>query len=75
MPVDAWPLLYPPLVGRVGPEAAGVGVHVKNRGQRSRHHIDPHPDRLRFASAIDPPHKGEGIRGLVFAEHRRLGDV
>ena len=29
-----------------------------------RNNYDPHPDRLRFASAVDPPHKGEGKLGL-----------
>ena len=49
-----------PLVGRVASEASGVGVEVE-RGAHSTHlNTHPHPDRLRFASAIDPPHKGEG---------------
>ena len=29
-----------------------------------RNNYDPHPARLRFASAVDPPHKGEGRLGL-----------
>jgi hypothetical protein len=28
-----------------------------------RNNYDPHPARLRFASAVDPPHKGEGRLG------------
>jgi hypothetical protein len=39
-------------------EGLGVGVHVGARA--SHHNNDPHPARLRSASAGDPPHKGEG---------------
>jgi len=37
-----------------------VGVVARNWGTRGASYIDPHPDRLRFALAVDPPHKGEG---------------
>ena len=33
-------------------------------GRASRNNYDPHPARLRFASAVDPPHKGEGRSAL-----------
>ena len=39
----------------------GVGVVVG--GHIARNNCDPHPARLRFASAVDPPHKGEGRLG------------
>ena len=39
-------------MGRVASEASGVGV--------IQIEIYPHPDRHRYAQAIDPPHKGEG---------------
>src|SRR5262245_58050408 len=42
--------------------SAGVGVVVEIADRAASNHIYPHPDRLRFASAIDPPHKGEGKR-------------
>jgi hypothetical protein len=39
-----------------------VGVVVV--GHTSRNNYDPHPARLRFAPAVDPPHKGEGRSAL-----------
>ena len=47
-----------PLVGR----GWGWGSLLVDATRRNNYH--PHPDRLRFASAVDPPHKGEGKLGL-----------
>ena len=40
-------------------------------GYTSRNNYDPHPARLRFASAVDPPHKGGrvGARCFVIPPH------
>ncbi len=46
----------------------GVGVGAR----AARHNMDPHPARLRCASAGDPPHKGEGKprRGSCYNDAR-----
>ena len=43
-------------------------------GRDSRNNDDPHPARLSFASAVDPPHKGEGrsARQLLCVEHNGM---
>jgi hypothetical protein len=43
----------------------GVGVEVS--GHISRNNYDPHPARLRYASAGHPPHKGEGKTEFALA--------
>ena len=45
------------------PCGEGLGVGVVVGGHIARNNCDPHPARLRFASAVDPPHKGEGRLG------------
>src|SRR5262245_59482987 len=56
-------LSYPPPCGesrptkRAGRSRAGWGSLILWSAHQTN--IYPHPDRLRFASAIDPPHKGE----------------
>ena len=49
-----------------------MGVVVD--GRNSRNNDDPHPARLSFASAVDPPHKGEGrsARQLFCVEHNGM---
>ena len=42
-----------------------MGVVVVDATQANNY--DPHPARLRFASAVDPPHKGEGSCGTNHA--------
>src|SRR5215831_9744487 len=50
-------------------EGLGVGVVVVARV--AFNNFDPHPARLRYASAGDPPHKGEG-RDRVRRSRRTL---
>src|SRR5262249_33189062 len=47
-------------VGSPPPCGEGLGVGVAVVARVAFHNFDPHPARLRCASAGDPPHKGEG---------------
>ena len=49
----------------------GLGVPVG--GPIACNNCDPHPARLRLASAVDPPHKGEGGSALHALGPHTLG--